>query len=120
MGFYFRKEHLALFIFQVVSSDSADWMNTWCSFRFSSLRIENWDGEFTVFQPESGKTHFLNEMGLKILLILDQAPTSLEVLCQELSEYFTLSPASAFSGQIAKTLLRYEALGLVTRMKERV
>lgn len=120
MGFCFRKEHLALFIFQEVSSDSADRMNTWCSSRFSSLRIENWDGEFTVFQPASGKTHFLNEMGLRILTILNQSPATLEIVCKALSEYFSLQPDKDFTGQIAKTLYRFEALGLITRMKERV
>jgi len=83
-----------------------------------SLHIENWDGEFTVFQSESGKTHFLNEMGLKILSILDQSPATLDSLCRELSEYFTLPPDTHFSGHIARTLQRYEALGLVSRVKE--
>lgn len=93
-------------------------MVCWRTTGFSSLRIENWDGEFTVFQPESGKTHFLNEMGLKILSILDQSPATLDSLCRELSEYFTLPPDTHFSAQINRTLQRYEALGLVSRMKE--
>lgn len=87
---------------------------------YLSLRIENWDGEFTVFQPESGKTHFLNEMGLQILVMLDQSPISLEILCQKLSEYFTLQPDAQFPGQVAQTLWRYEVLGLITRVKEHV
>ncbi|MDL1865948.1 HPr-rel-A system PqqD family peptide chaperone [Betaproteobacteria bacterium PRO4] len=93
-------------------------MVCWRTTGFSSLRIENWDGEFTVFQPEAGKTHFLNEMGLKILSILDQSPATLDSLCRELSEYFTLPPDTHFSAQINRTLQRYEALGLVSRMKE--
>ncbi len=93
-------------------------MVCWRTTGFSSLRIENWDGEFTVFQPEAGKTHFLNEMGLKILSILDQSPATLDSLCRELSEYFTLPPDAHFSAQIARTLQRYEALGLVSRVKE--
>lgn len=93
-------------------------MVCWRTTGFSSLRIENWDGEFTVFQPEAGKTHFLNEMGLKILSILDQSPATLDSLCRELSEYFTLPPDTHFSAQINRTLQRYEALGLVSRVKE--
>lgn len=93
-------------------------MNNWYSSHISLLCIENWNGEFTVFQPESGKTHFLNEMGLKILTILDQSPASLDTLCQKLSEYFTLQPDVQFPGQIARTLQRYEALGLIARVKE--
>lgn len=93
-------------------------MSCWQVSGFSSLRIENWDGEFTVFQPESEKTHFLNEMGLQILVMLDQSPTSLEVLCRKLSEYFTLQPDAQFPRQVAQTLQRYEALGLIERVKE--
>lgn len=88
----------------------------WKTYDFSSLRVENWEGEFTVFQYESGKTHFLNEMGLRILTILDQSPTSLDTLCQKLSKYFTLQPDSQFSEQIVRTLRRYEALGLVEKV----
>lgn len=87
----------------------------WLANRFSSLCIEEWDGEFTVFQPASGKTHFLNEMGLKILKLLEQSPATLQDLCQQLSEYFTLPLEQQFSEQIMKTLLRYEVLGLVSR-----
>lgn len=93
-------------------------MTLWQKPDFSSLRIENWDGEFTVFQPESGKTHFLNEMGLRVLILLDQSPATLESICKELSEYFVLQPDKIFSGQIAKTLYRFEALGLIARVKE--
>lgn len=90
----------------------------WQTIGFLSLCIENWDGEFTVFQPESGKTHFLNEMGMKILVVLNQSPMTLAVLCQQLSEYFTLSSDAEFSKQIAQTLLRYEALGLVSKVQQ--
>ena len=84
----------------------------------SLLRIEEWDGEFTVFQPESGKTHFLNEMGLRILTVLDRSPATLEAICQDLSAYFSLQLDAQFPGQIIRTLQRYEALGLITRVKE--
>lgn len=84
----------------------------------SLLKIENWSEEFTVFQVESGKTHFLNEMGMKILFVLNQSPMTLAVLCQQLSEYFTLSSDAEFSKQIAQTLLRYEALGLVSKVQQ--
>lgn len=80
---------------------------------FASLRVVDWDGEFTVFQPAAGKTHFLNEMGLRILGLLDQSPLTLEYLCQLLSEHFSLLPDEPFMQQIQKTLHRFEALGLI-------
>ncbi|MFO7579563.1 MAG: HPr-rel-A system PqqD family peptide chaperone [Nitrosomonas halophila] len=87
----------------------------WRSSCFSSLRIENWDGEFTVFQPASGKTHFLNAMGLQILVLLDQAPTTLDTVCIRLTESFAVTNDARFRQQIASTLQRYEALGLIAR-----
>mgnify|MGYP001324611136 CR=1 FL=1 len=95
-------------------------MGCWYIVDFLLLRMESWDGEFTVFQLESGKTHFLNEMGLQILTILDRSPATLETICKALSEYFSLQPDKDFPGQIAKTLHRFEALGLITRVKEYV
>jgi len=93
-------------------------MGCWYIVDFLLLRMESWDGEFTVFQLESGKTHFLNEMGLQILTILDRSPATLETICKALSEYFSLQPDKDFPGQIAKTLHRFETLGLITRVKE--
>jgi PqqD family protein of HPr-rel-A system len=90
-------------------------MSQWRSSGFVSLRIENWDGEFTVFQPESGKTHFLNEMGLRILAMLDQSPATLDIICRDLSEHFSLQSNAHFSEQIARTLHRFEALGLIAK-----
>ncbi len=90
-------------------------MAQWYSSGFVALRIENWDGEFTVFQPESGKTHFLNEMGLRILTMLDQSPATLDIICRNLSEHFSLQSDIHFSAQIVKTLHRFETLGLIAR-----
>lgn len=92
-------------------------MNHWYSVFFSSLRIENWDQEYTVFQPASGKTHFLNEMGLRILLLLDQAPATLDTVCIKLAESFAVTNDDRFRQQIAVTLQRYEALGLIVNTR---
>jgi PqqD family protein of HPr-rel-A system len=90
----------------------------WCSSEFSSLRIENWDGEYTVFQPASGKTHFLNEMGLRILTLLDQAPVTPDAICEKLAEVFSIQADGNFQQQIAATLQRFEALGLIAKIKK--
>ncbi|WP_287719910.1 HPr-rel-A system PqqD family peptide chaperone [Nitrosomonas sp.] len=53
-----------------------------------------------------------------MLTILDRSPATLETVCKALSEYFSLQPDKDFPGQIAKTLHRFETLGLITRVKE--
>jgi len=85
----------------------------WRAVDFASLKVVDWDGEFTVFQPAAGKTHFLNEMGLQILVLLDQSPATLEHLCQLLSEHFLSLKDKLFMQQIQQTLHRFEALGLI-------
>lgn len=85
----------------------------WRAVDFASLRVVDWDGEFTVFQPVAGKTHFLNEMGLQILTLLHQSPATLEQLCLFLARHFALSLDESFMQQIQTTLDRFEALGLV-------
>ena len=89
----------------------------WQSVGFSSLQIEEWDGEFTVFQPDSGKTHFLNQMGLHIISCLDQSPASADEVCLFLTERFQLLPDQNFSQQIIKTLHRFDELGLIEKVR---
>lgn len=68
-----------------------------------------------MFQPESGKTHFLNQMGLKIISSLDQSPASADEICSLLCEQFQLSYDQDFFRQIMKTLYRLDELGLITK-----
>ena len=89
----------------------------WQSVSFSFLRIEEWDGEFTVYQPDSGKTHFLNQMGLHIISCLDQSPASADEICRFLTEQFQLTNDHNFSLQIIKTLNRFDELGLIEKVK---
>ena len=50
----------------------------WKTLNYRSLIIEEWNSEFTVFQPDAGKTHYLNEMSVQILLYLEtSAPAAL-------------------------------------------
>lgn len=85
----------------------------WQSVSFSSLRVEEWDEEFIVFQPDSGKTHFLNQMGMQILVGINQSPASVDEICEFLAEQFKLTSDQIFSQQIIKTLHRFEELGLI-------
>jgi len=87
----------------------------WQPVGFSSLRIEEWNGEFTVFQPDSGKTHFLNEMGMQIITSLHKSPASADEICRVLAEQFQLMPDQNFSLQIIKTLHRLDELGLIEK-----
>lgn len=88
----------------------------WRSVNFSSLLIEEWEGEFTVFQPDSGKTHFLNQMGMLVLLVLDKTPVTSKMLCDILIEQQQLPADKEFSYHIEKILQRFDTLGLVEKV----
>lgn len=87
----------------------------WQSVSFSSLQIQEWNEEFTVFQPDSGKTHFLNQMGMQILSTLDQSPASSDDVCIFLAEQFQLPQDQNFFQQIIKTLHHLDELGLIEK-----
>ncbi len=70
-----------------------------------------------MFQPNSGKTHFLNQMGLHILLCLDRAPTSEDEIFVFLTDQFQLTLDQNFSQQTIKTLHRFDELGLIEKVR---
>lgn len=89
----------------------------WRSVNFSSLKIEEWNEEFTVFQSDSGKTHFLNLMSMQIISSLNQSRASTEAINQLLAKQFQLTFNEDFSSHIDEILHRFEALGLIEKIK---
>jgi len=70
-----------------------------------------------VFQPDSGKTHFLNQMGLQVILNLNEKPATEDEICRVLAQQFKRSLDQNFSLQIKKTLNRFDALGLIEKVR---
>lgn len=107
-GFYPTQAHYSSFVEEC-----------WKTLNYGSLIIEEWDGEFTVFQPDAGKTHYLNEMSVQILIYIENnAPTALSTadICDYLVKKFQLQTDTAFPKQINKTLRRFDELGLVKQI----
>ncbi len=89
----------------------------WRSVNFLSLQIEEWNGEFTIFQPDSGKTHFLNQMGLQVILNLNQVPATEDEIGRILAQQFQQVLDQELSLQINKILHRFDALGLIEKVR---
>lgn len=70
-----------------------------------------------MFQPDSGKTHFLNQMGLQVILNLNEKPATEDEICRVLAQQFKRSLDQNFSLQIKKTLNRFDALGLIEKVR---
>ena len=89
----------------------------WQANHFHSLLIEDWGGEFTVYQPNSGKTHFFNQMSLQILSFLDQhSATTLEI-SNHLRELYDQEFDQDFDDNIEKILYHFDELGLIKKGK---
>ncbi|MDR4516419.1 MAG: HPr-rel-A system PqqD family peptide chaperone [Nitrosomonas sp.] len=88
----------------------------WQSNLFNSLLIEDWGEEYTVFQPDSGKTHFLNQMSMQILEFLDRNPATTEKISAYLAEQFQQEPNHNFLHNIEKILYHFDTLGLINKV----
>ncbi len=90
----------------------------WQAADSSTLLVEEWNGEYTVFQHQAGQTHFLNQMGLLILESLSNGTAiSEDTILSALAEQFHQENDSKFSEQVIKTLHRFDELGLIEEAK---
>ncbi|MDC8446705.1 MAG: HPr-rel-A system PqqD family peptide chaperone [Nitrosomonas sp.] len=87
----------------------------WLSDNFHTLLVADWDEEYTVFQPDSGKTHFFNQMSMEMLSFLSRRPVSIEEICDYLSRQSGQTPDENFQDNIEKILYHFNALGLVKK-----
>lgn len=88
----------------------------WQTVDYSSLLTEEWHGEFTVFQLQTGKTHFFNQMSLFILELLGDKPLTEDTICCTVAEQFQQENDLKFSEQVIKTLHRFDELGLIEQV----
>jgi len=88
----------------------------WRASNFPALLIHDWDGgEYTVFQPESGKTHFLNRMSIALLAFLNENPATALQVSRHLSEIFEQESDQNFQDNIEKILYHLDTLGLIKK-----
>jgi PqqD family protein of HPr-rel-A system len=91
----------------------------WRSLQYESLLIEEWEEGFTVFQKDSGKTHFLNPLGMQILADLHYAgehAVDESTVCSILAARLELEVTPEFLRQVHETLCRFDELGLVDKV----
>ncbi len=93
-------------------------MMYWHTEHFHTLLIEDWGDEYTVFQPDSGKTHFFNQISIQILIFLSQHPATIEQICTVLAKQFQQNPDKEFTQNIEKILHHFETLGLVKKRNQ--
>jgi len=88
----------------------------WRVTNFPSLLIEEWEDGFTVFQPDSGKTHFLNSVAMRFLQTLHSAPDGMlaeDVIGAYLMTLCKSDGSPAFESEAEATLAQLDELGLI-------
>jgi PqqD family protein of HPr-rel-A system len=88
----------------------------WRVTNFPSLLIEEWEDGFTVFQPDSGKTHFLNPVAMRVLQTLHSAPDGMlaeDVIDASLMTLFESDGSRALESEAEATLAQLDELGLI-------
>ena len=90
----------------------------WRAINYRSLLIREWEDGYTVFQPDSGKTHFLNSMAMRVLEKLDSVSgdnLSEGEIVTDLVTQFGQTTSPEFSVALDNTLSRLDELGLIER-----
>lgn len=93
----------------------------WCSGDFDSLLIEEWQGEFAVYQPASERTHFLNSLGMQILADLRysfEAAAAEDEIAASLADRLQLQITPTFRAELHTILRRFDELGLITQVEK--
>lgn len=88
----------------------------WRTINYTSLLIEKWEDGFTVFQPDSGKTHFLNSIAMRILQTLHAAPDGKlaeDVIGADLLSRFESTASPRLLTEVEITLGQLDELGLI-------
>lgn len=80
------------------------------------LGLRCWDGDYVVFNPLSGQTHFLEILSGRILeQIMADTPTTAE-LCALTSTYLELDDEELVADAIDNHLYLLERVGLIEKM----
>ncbi|MEX2216151.1 MAG: HPr-rel-A system PqqD family peptide chaperone [Phycisphaeraceae bacterium] len=79
----------------------------------ADLRWRCWDGEYVVFHPPSGDTHFLNPIAGEVLRYLEHRAGGVVELSHHLSDTFELPADEDLANQVRHCLAQFRELGLI-------
>jgi PqqD family protein of HPr-rel-A system len=80
-----------------------------------ALRWRCWSGNYAVFNPLSGQTHFLDIVSGKILSLLMAGAHDVDEIGSGVSEFLEVPNDDRLASTIAGILMRLEDVGLVER-----
>jgi PqqD family protein of HPr-rel-A system len=78
-----------------------------------SLHWKHWSEQSALYQVDPGETHFLNPLGVVILMQLEANSSNLDQLCERVATEFDCPIDDNLRNQVAASLMRFDELGLV-------
>ena len=76
-------------------------------------RMRYWAGDYVVYSPLSGDTHFLDIAAGELLRSIVAAPQTSSVLGARLARLLEVPQDERLAAEIERTLAQLEALGLI-------
>lgn len=85
----------------------------WTVFEANPPASRCWDGEYIVFNPLSGKTHFLDTVAGELLMAVAAQPANLSDLRVRLAAFLEVDDNGELAGLVSATLAKLDDLGLI-------
>lgn len=77
------------------------------------MPFRNWDGDFVVFNPDSGNTHILDILSGEVLVGLFAAPSDEDAIAERMAAFLDIPADAGFAARIRQILGALEELALI-------
>lgn len=79
-----------------------------------ALSIEIWGEHAVVYNDLSGETHYINELAIEVLTLLQKSPETLISLSDKICSIFEVGDKDALQQQLSQLIIEFDNLGLIT------
>jgi PqqD family protein of HPr-rel-A system len=79
--------------------------------------VHCWDGDYVVYNPLSGNTHFLDIMSGEVLEAIIAGRTTLRQLCAHMAEFLDVANDARIEESVREILTALDELGLIEPVK---
>ncbi|MFC7049367.1 HPr-rel-A system PqqD family peptide chaperone [Emcibacter nanhaiensis] len=74
---------------------------------------KNWDDAYVIFDPRSGHTQAMNIFAREILAIIEEKPSTLDQVCNELERVMEEKISEDIRLNIRQTMAEFDKMGLI-------
>ncbi len=81
------------------------------------LAMTIWGEHAVVYNSLSGETHYINELAIELLTLLQVAPETLASLSDKICLLFEVDDRRALQQQLSQLIIEFDNLGLIEATK---